>query len=1118
MTLQATVTPGVAGTVRFTEGATTLGTVVVSGGAASLTVTDVPAGTHTWVASFTPDDDLRHAPSTGQRVADVAATPTSTALGSAISFHQVTLTATVTSSAGSPAGVVEFREGTTVVATRAVSSGTASAVLADVSTGNHAWTATFVPSSPTSYAGSASAVHNATVQATATSTTLLATASGRTVTLAATPSAADGTLVGDVVFREGTTVVGTVAAGPGSSVLTLTSVSPGSHSYSATFVPSGTSHAGSTSPTRSVVVQVGSTTALTATAAGRDVTLAVQVGTDGGTAAGSVELREGSTLVGTVPVVSGSASLTLESVAPGDHSYRATFVPSDPSSYVGSTSPVQTVSVARVATTTDLATSASGRSVTLSATTTSASGTPSGSVELREGTTLLGTVALSAGAASLTVSGVDPGDHTYTATYVPTGTFHAGSVSPARTQTVGKVATTTALTATTSGRTVTLTATPSADSGTLTGSVELRDGTTLLDTVPLTSGKAVLVLTGVTPGSHDYRATFVPTGTVHAGSTSPVATAVVEKVATTTTLTATTTGDTVDLDAAVAGTGGTPTGSVEVREGANVLATVPVDGSGHAALHLDGVLGGSHTYSATFVPTGSLFAGSTDGRTVTVAPTTTSVTLASVVDGRRVVLSSTVGSTLGQPGGSVSFFDGDVALGSVAVSADSASRTLTGVATGSHDYRAVFTPTATDRYAGSSSGTRTTFVARSATTTQLGATVDGDQVAFDVTVTSPDGTPDGTVSIMEGGTTVASATVTGGHASVTRAPVADGSHTYTAVFTWTGTGDQFAPSTSPSATVTVSTVVPAATTTTQLTATAVRRTVTLHATVASGAGTPGGAVQLLQDGVVVDTVPLVSGQATATRTAVSAGQHQFTAAYVPGNPAAFASSTSQPSAVDVQRTVTTTALTGSASGSTVTLAVVVTGTDGIVPTGTVDVLTGSTTLGTVQLVNGRGTLVLPDVAPGTRTYRASYAQSADLAGSTSPMLDVTVDQPVVTPPPTSTPPPVVTPPVVTDPVVTPPAPPSTSLAASTTTLKAPTKAKAGTRPTVTVSVKRGTAAAGGQVAITVGKKTTTLTLKAGTAKLKLPRLAKGKVKITVRYLGDSTTAASSTARTIKVAG
>ena len=76
------------------------------------------------------------------------------------------------------------------------------------------------------------------------------------------------------------------------------------------------------------------------------MTLAMQVSTDGGAPAGMVELREGSTLVGTAPLSGGTASLTLSLVAPGDHAYQATFVPSDASSYVGSASPVRTVTVA----------------------------------------------------------------------------------------------------------------------------------------------------------------------------------------------------------------------------------------------------------------------------------------------------------------------------------------------------------------------------------------------------------------------------------------------------------------------------------------------------------------------------------------------------------------------------------------------------------------------------------------------------------------------------------------------------------------------------------------------------------------------------------------------------
>ena len=133
-------------------------------------------------------------------------------------------------------------------------------------------------------------------------------------------------------------------------------------------MPTGTFHTGSTSPLRTVTVQVSSTTALTASTAGRDVTLDSQVTTDGGSPAGTVEFREGGTLVGTRSVAAGAASLTLSDVTPGDHTYTATFVPSNTAAYTGSTSPTRTVTVARIATSTALAAGVAGRSVTLTAT------------------------------------------------------------------------------------------------------------------------------------------------------------------------------------------------------------------------------------------------------------------------------------------------------------------------------------------------------------------------------------------------------------------------------------------------------------------------------------------------------------------------------------------------------------------------------------------------------------------------------------------------------------------------------------------------------------------------------------------------------------------------------
>ena len=85
-------------------------------------------------------------------------------------------------------------------------------------------------------------------------------------------------------------------------------------------------------------------------------------------------------------------------------------------------------------------------------------------------------------------------------------------------------------------------------------------------------------------------------------------------VATTVSLTAGATGSTVNLAATVKkpdlSTASDATGNILFLEGATTVATVPV-ASGVANASLTGVADGSHTYTAQFVPPGSVYAGST---------------------------------------------------------------------------------------------------------------------------------------------------------------------------------------------------------------------------------------------------------------------------------------------------------------------------------------------------------------------------------------------------------------------------------------------------------------------------------------------------------------------------
>ena len=85
--------------------------------------------------------------------------------------------------------------------------------------------------------------------------------------------------------------------------------------------------------------------------------------------------------------------------------------------------------------------------------------------------------------------------------------------------------------------------------------------------------------------------------------------------ATTTSLTASAAASTVTLTATVLAGVSTATaavGNVVFREGATTVATVPV-ASGVAIASLTGVANGSHSYTAEFVPTNVVYAGSTSG-------------------------------------------------------------------------------------------------------------------------------------------------------------------------------------------------------------------------------------------------------------------------------------------------------------------------------------------------------------------------------------------------------------------------------------------------------------------------------------------------------------------------
>ena len=265
-------------------------------------------------------------------------------------------------------------------------------------------------------------------------------------------------------------------------------------------------------------------------------------------------------------------------------------------------------------------------------------------------------------------------------------------------------------------------------------------------------------------------------------------------------------------------------------------------------------------------------------------------------------------------------------------------------------------------------------------------------------VTPGAGTPTGSVTFMDGSTTLGTGTLNGtGTASFTTSDLAIGSHAITAVY---GGDGNFTTSSSNAA----SQIVNQASTTTTLAAspssTTYGQSVTFTATigvVSPGAGTPTGSVEFFDGTTLIATTPLSGSTAAVSTAALTAGTHSITAQYLgDGN---FSSSTSSPATVPVRMASTTTNLSSSASTSVFGQSVTFTATIGVVapgagvPTGSVTFKDGSTTLGTGTLNStGQATFATTTLAVGSHTITAVYGGDPNFSGSTSAALAQTVSK------------------------------------------------------------------------------------------------------------------------------
>ena len=993
----ATVSSGATGTVTFKDGTTTLGTGTISGTTATYSTAALSAGSHNITAVYGGDTNFATSTSAAINLL-VFGNSTTTTLASSANpgtyGTAVTFTATVTSGA---TGTVTFKDGSMTLGTGTVSGTTATYTTSALSIGSHSITAVY--GGDTNFGTSTSSAVSQTVNAASSTTTLASSANpgnyGGSVTFTATvTSGANGT----VTFKDGSTTLGTgtikIDTNLQSTATYSTSLlSVGSHSIMAVYEGDTNYATSNSSPLSQTVNRVSSTTTLASSLNnclyGDSVTLTATV-TAGATGTVTFMAHNTSsgtdTTLGTRTISGGTATFTSSTIPAA--LYTITAVYSGDTNYADSTNTsVVLLGISQTTSTTSLASSVNpstyGNSVTITATVPAdATGTVTFYVDKQNFD-----VAVSAGKAMFTTSALSGGSHDIGAVY--SGDTNYLSSFSVMTQTVNRASSTTTLVSPAStityGDLVTFTATvfSSANGDTVT----FYDGTTSLGTGTITSGSATLSTSTLTAGSHSISAVYSGNSN-YAGSTSHTISQPVNKANFTTSLTSSAStcwyGDPVTFTATVPGDA---TGSVTFMDGTTTLGTgtISLSSSGNTATFTTSALtGGSHSITAVYGGDGDYVTSTSSAVTQTVnlaASTTTLVSSANPsTSGGSVTFTATVTSGAS---GLVTFMEGTATLGTGTINGTTATYSTAALTAGSHIITAVYG--GDSNYATSTSSAISQTVNASSTTTTLTSSANpstyGDSVTFTATVIAG---ATGTVTFMDGSSTLGTATLSNGTTTFSTTSLAVGSHSITAVYS----GDSNYPGSTSSAVS--QTVNQAGTTTTLASSTypsSYGDSVTFTATVTAGAT---GTVTFKDGTTTLGTGTISGTTATFSTMALTAGSHIITAVY--GGDANYTGSTSSTVSQTVNQAGTSTTLASSTYPSSYGDSVTFTATVTAGATGTVTFYEGSSVLGTGTISGTTATFSTMALTAGSHSITAVYGGDANYTGSTSSAVSQTVNQ------------------------------------------------------------------------------------------------------------------------------
>ena len=380
--------------------------------------------------------------------------------------QSVTLTASISGTAGAPTGSVTFLDGATAVAgcnAEAIFNGTATCVTSAIAAGTHSITAQY--GGDASYNAKTSAATSLTVNiqkvapAVALASSLNPSVTGQAISFTVAVTGSSGTATGSVTFRDGTTPIAAcapVALASGNASCTTSALTTGTHSITADYAGDANYNAASSNTITQTVnapSKAAASIAITSSAnpsiASEAVTLQAAVSGSAGTPTGSATFLDGgNTLSGCANLTlsaSGAASCTTNTLALGSHTVTVQY--SGDTAYDSATSAAftQTVSAppkvdATFSFNASPNPSRAGQSVALQVSLSGSNGTPSGTVTFLDGTNAIAactSLTLASAAASCTAS-FNTGTHSITVQYSGDRGYNASTSSAFTQQATGR--------------------------------------------------------------------------------------------------------------------------------------------------------------------------------------------------------------------------------------------------------------------------------------------------------------------------------------------------------------------------------------------------------------------------------------------------------------------------------------------------------------------------------------------------------------------------------------------------------------------------------------------------------------------------------------------------------